>query len=117
MAKILIVEDDNATAEYIAKGLTESGYVVDRAADGRDGLFLATDGSYSVIVLDRMLPGMDGISVLSAMRASGIDTPVLILSALGSADERVKGLRAGSDDYLVKPFAFAELQARIEILQ
>jgi two-component system OmpR family response regulator len=115
--KILVVEDDQATADYIAKGLIEAGYVVDRAGDGRDGLFHATDGSYSAVILDRMLPGMDGMAVLSALRAAGVDTPVIILSALGSLDERVKGLKAGSDDYLVKPFAFAELLARIEALE
>lgn len=115
--KILVVEDDDATADYVAKGLSEAGYVVDRAADGRDGLFHATDGSYGVIILDRMLPGMDGLAVLNAIRAAGIETPVIILSALGSLDERVKGLKAGSDDYLVKPFGFAELLARVEALQ
>lgn len=115
--KILVVEDDPATADYIVKGLSEAGYTVDRAADGRNGLFHATDSAYSVIVLDRMLPGMDGLAVLSAMRAAGVETPVIILSAIGSLDERVKGLKAGSDDYLVKPFGFAELHARIEALQ
>ncbi|MFC3174747.1 winged helix-turn-helix domain-containing protein [Novosphingobium bradum] len=114
--RVLVVEDDDATASYIAKGLTEHGMVVDRAANGRDGLFLATDGSYDAIVLDRMLPQMDGMAVLGALRAADIATPVLILSALGSADERVAGLTAGSDDYLVKPFAFAELLARLQIL-
>jgi two-component system OmpR family response regulator len=114
--KILIVEDDSSTADYIAKGLAENGYVVDLAADGRDGLFHATDGSYAAVVLDRMLPGMDGLAVLSAMRAAGVETPVIILSAMGSTDERVKGLRSGSDDYLAKPFAFSELLARIEVL-
>src|SRR5690242_5484744 len=115
--KILVVEDDSTTAEYVAKGLGQNGYVVDVAADGRDGLFHATDGNYAAIVLDRMLPGMEGLSVLSAMRAAGIETPVIILSALGTTDERVKGLKAGSDDYLAKPFAFSELLARIEALQ
>lgn len=115
--KILVVEDDATTADYIAGGLEENGFVVDRATDGRDGLFHATDSNYSAIVLDRMLPGMDGLSVLSAIRAAGIETPVIVLSALGSTDERVKGLRAGSDDYLPKPFAFSELLARIEALQ
>ena len=114
--KILVVEDDATTADYIAGGLEEKGFVVDRATDGRDGLFHATDSKYSAIVLDRMLPGMDGLSVLSAIRAAGIDTPVIVLSALGSTDERVKGLKAGSDDYLPKPFAFSELLARIEAL-
>ncbi|MEO7749959.1 MAG: response regulator transcription factor [Sphingomicrobium sp.] len=114
--KVLVVEDDDTTADYIAGGLAQNGYVVDRAKDGRDGLFHATDGSYAAIVLDRMLPGMDGLSVLGAIRAAGIETPVIVLSALGSTDERVKGLQAGSDDYLTKPFAFSELLARIEAL-
>jgi two-component system OmpR family response regulator len=115
--KILVVEDDPTTADYIASGLEQNGFIVDRANDGRDGLFHATDGNYAAIVLDRMLPGMDGLAVLSAIRAAGIQTPVIILSALGSTDERVKGLKAGSDDYLPKPFAFSELLARIEALQ
>jgi two-component system OmpR family response regulator len=114
--KILIVEDDTATAAYLAKGLIEEGFTVDQAANGRDGLFLATDGGYDAIVLDRMLPGMDGMAVLAALRAAKIDTPVIILSALASADDRVEGLTAGSDDYLVKPFAFAELLARLRLL-
>jgi two-component system OmpR family response regulator len=115
--KILVVEDDPTTADYVAKGLIENGYVVDRAADGREGLFHALDGSYAAVILDRMLPGMDGLAVLAAIRAADVDTPVIILSALGSTDERVKGLKAGSDDYLVKPFAFSELLARLEALQ
>lgn len=115
--KILVVEDDSTTADYIVSGLEQNGFVVDRAADGRDGLFHATDGTYAAIVLDRMLPGMDGLAVLSAMRAGGIETPVIILSALSSTDERVRGLKSGADDYLAKPFAFSELLARIEALQ
>jgi len=114
--KILVVEDDEATAQYIAKGLTEEGFVVDRADNGRDGLFHATDGSYACIVLDRMLPGLDGMAVLSALRSAGVETPVIVLSALGSAEDRVAGLTSGSDDYLGKPFAFAELLARIRLL-
>src|SRR5246127_2793033 len=114
--KILVVEDDRETATYLAKGLNESGYSVDSAHDGRDGLFLSSSGEYNAIVLDRMLPGMDGLSVLGALRAAEIRTPELILSALGSVDDRVKGLRAGGDDYLVKPFAFSELLARLEAL-
>jgi len=114
--KILLVEDDAPTASYIAKGMIEEGFTVDTAASGRDGLFLASDGSYDAIVLDRMLPGMDGMAVLGALRAAGIETPVIILSALGTADDRVTGLTAGSDDYLVKPFAFAELLARVRLL-
>ncbi len=114
--KILVVEDDAATAEFIAKGLTEAGFVVDRADNGRDGLFHATDGSYDAIILDRMLPGMDGMAVLGALRAANIATPVIILSALGAVDARVEGLTSGADDYLAKPFAFAELLARLRLL-
>jgi two-component system, OmpR family, response regulator len=114
--KILIVEDDRETAAYLTKGLDESGYTIDCAHDGREGLFLASSGEYTAIVLDRMLPGMDGLAVLGALRAAEIRTPALILSALGSVDDRVKGLRAGGDDYLVKPFAFSELLARLEAL-
>lgn len=114
--RLLVIEDDEAAAAYIAKGMTEEGFVVDRADNGRDGLFLATDGAYDAIVLDRMLPKMDGMAVLAALRAAGIDTPVIILSALGTPDDRVAGLTAGSDDYLTKPFAFAELLARVRLL-
>src|SRR5881227_4235450 len=114
--KILVVEDDRETATYLAKGLSESGYTVDCAGDGREALFLATSGDYGAMILDRMLPSMDGLSILGALRAAEIRTPALILSALGSVDDRVKGLRAGGDDYLVKPFAFSELLARIEAL-
>jgi two-component system OmpR family response regulator len=114
--KVLIVEDDARTADFIAKGLTDEGYVVDKAADGRDGLFHATDGSYDAIVLDRMLPGMDGMAVLAAMRAAKVETPVIILSALSSVDARVEGLTSGANDYLSKPFAFSELLARLKLL-
>jgi two-component system, OmpR family, response regulator len=114
--KILVLEDDRETAAYLTKGLHESGYTVDCANDGREGLFLASSGDYSAIILDRMLPSMDGLAVLGALRAAEIRTPALILSALGSVDDRVKGLRAGGDDYLVKPFAFSELLARLEAL-
>jgi two-component system OmpR family response regulator len=114
--KLLVVEDDRETAAYLAKGLGESGYAVDQASDGREGLFLATGGGYDAIILDRLLPGIDGLSLLGALRGAEIRTPALILSALGSVDDRVKGLRAGGDDYLVKPFAFSELLARIEAL-
>lgn len=116
MTKILIVEDDDTTAGYVAKGLEEAGFTVDRSTDGRDGLFQATSGVHDAIILDRLLPGMDGLAVLGALRAAGVQTPVLILSALGTLDERVKGLQAGSDDYLVKPFGFAELLARLQAL-
>ena len=114
--KILVVEDDTTTADYIAKGLTEAGFVVDCADNGRDGLFHATDGSYDAIILDRMLPGMDGMAVLGAIRAANIATPVIILSALGAVDARVEGLTSGASDYLAKPFAFAELLARVRLL-
>jgi len=114
--KLLLVEDDEATATYIAKGMIEEGFTIDRAENGRDGLFLASDGGYDAIILDRMLPGMDGMAVLKALRAASIETPVIILSALGSPDDRVGGLTKGADDYLVKPFAFAELLARIRLL-
>lgn len=114
--KILLVEDDRSTADFILRGLAEHGHVADHSADGRDGLFMATDGGYDAIILDRMLPAMDGMSVLGALRAAGVTTPVILLSALGSVDDRVTGLTAGADDYLVKPFAFAELLARLELL-
>jgi two-component system, OmpR family, response regulator len=114
--KLLVIEDDREAAAYLVKGLTESGYVVDHAAEGREGLFLASSGQYDALVVDRMLPGMDGLSLISALRSAEIATPALILSALGAVDDRVKGLRAGGDDYLVKPFAFSELLARIEVL-
>ena len=114
--KILLIEDDREAAEYLVKALTESGYVVDHSAEGRDGLFMATSSAYDALIVDRMLPGMDGLSIIAALRAADIRTPTLILSALGAVDDRVKGLRAGGDDYLVKPYAFSELQARLEAL-
>src|ERR1700739_4650353 len=113
---LLIVEDDAETASYMRKGLTEAGYTVDHADNGRDGLFLATSGSFDAIIMDRMLPGLDGLAVVQALRAAKVTTPVLILSALGQVDDRVKGLRAGGDDYLGKPYAFSELLARVEVL-
>ena len=111
--KILVVEDDAATAAYVAKGMGEAGFTVDRADNGRDGLFLASDGSYGAIILDRMMPAMDGMAMLKALRAAEIETPVIILSALGTPEDRVEGLTSGADDYLVKPFAFAELIANV----
>jgi len=115
--RILIVEDDKEVLEYIANGLTEHGHSLDKAFDGKDGLFLATTETYDVIIMDRMLPSLDGLTIIKTMRGAGNKTPVLILSALGEVDDRVKGLRAGGDDYLVKPFAFSELLARVEALQ
>jgi two-component system OmpR family response regulator len=114
--KILVVEDDAVTGPYIAQGLKEAGYTVDLVSDGREALYLATGTNHDLIILDRMLPSLDGLSVLNALRAAAIDTPVIFLSALSTLDERVKGLKAGSDDYMVKPFAFSELLARVEIL-
>ena len=114
--RILIVEDDPHTAAFIAKGLAEDGHTVDQADNGRDGLFLATTESYDAIVLDRMLPAVDGLTVLRTLRGAGNAVPVLVLTALGDVDHRVEGLRAGADDYLVKPFAFVELLARARVL-
>ena len=114
--RLLIVEDDQATRDFIAKGFGEEGYVVEVAPDGREGLYHATDGGFDAVVLDRLLPGLDGLSLIKSMRAAGLKTPVLMLTALSAVDERVKGLRAGADDYLVKPFSFQELHARIEAL-
>ena len=114
--KILIVEDDASTSAYLAKGLGEAGYAVETASDGRDGLFLASEGIFDLIIVDRMLPGLDGLAMTGALRAANITTPVLVLSALAAVDDRVDGLKAGADDYLCKPFSFAELSARIEAL-
>jgi two-component system OmpR family response regulator len=113
-AKILLVEDDAETADYLQSGLQQEGYVVEHVADGRDGLYMASSSSYDALILDRMVPGLDGLSVLKALRAAGVETPILILSALSQLDERVNGLRSGGDDYLAKPFAFTELLARLE---
>jgi len=114
--RILVIEDDKKTAEYIMKGLAESGFVADLASTGPDGLHLATGGQYDALIVDRMLPGLDGLAVIRALRAGEITVPALILSALAHVDDRVTGLRAGGDDYLTKPFAFSELQARLEAL-
>lgn len=113
---VLIVEDDLATAAYIKKGLGEAGHECEMAATGNLGLQLATEGQFHVLIIDRMLPNMDGLSLVTQLRAQNDHTPVLILSALGEVDDRVKGLKAGGDDYLTKPFAFAELVARLEAL-
>jgi two-component system OmpR family response regulator len=114
--RVLIIEDDKQTLAYLKRGLEEAGHTVDHAADGKDGMYLALESHYDAAVIDRMLPGTDGLSIVRAMRASNDDTPVLILSALGEVDDRIKGLRAGGDDYLVKPFSFAELLARLDAL-
>ena len=114
--RILVIEDDAETAAYLKKGLKESGYTVDWSKDGRDGLFMATSEKYDLLVIDRMLPGADGLSIVKLLREEGIKTPVLVLSALGQVDDRVRGLKAGADDYLAKPYAFSGLSARIEAL-
>ena len=114
--RILIIEDDREAAAYLTKAFREAGHQVDHAADGLSGYDLALEGGYDVAVVDRMLPKMDGLSLIGALRAQKNETPVLILSALGQVDDRVKGLRAGGDDYLAKPYAFSELLARVEAL-
>lgn len=114
--RVLVIEDDREAAEYLVKGLRESGYTVDHAADGKDGLFLALSESYDAMIVDRMLPGPDGLTIVESVRKSGVSTPVLFLSALGEVEDRVAGLKAGGDDYLVKPYAFSELLARLEAL-
>jgi len=112
--RALLIEDDSTVCTYITKGLKEQGYFVDMANDGQEGLNKANSEAYDVMVIDRMLPNLDGLSILKSVRAAGNNTPVIVLSALGEVDDRVKGLKAGGDDYLVKPFAFSELMARIE---
>ena len=114
--RLLLIEDDAEVAAFIAKGLAESGHTVDCAADGKEGLFLATTEPYDALIVDRMLPIVDGLTIVQTLRAADNGVPILILSALGEVDDRVKGLRAGGDDYLVKPFAFSELSARLDAL-
>mgnify|MGYP003648771629 CR=1 FL=1 len=114
--RILIIEDDREAASYLVKALKEAGHVADHAADGEEGLHVAETRGYDVLIVDRMLPKLDGLSIIAKLRETGHRTPVLILSALGQVDDRVKGLRAGGDDYLSKPFAIAELLARVEVL-
>ena len=114
--RVLIIEDDVETALFLQKALKESGHTVDLAHDGDDGLAIARDGGHDVLIVDRMLPKQDGLSLVKTLRAEGVRTPVLFLSALGAVDDRVKGLKAGGDDYLTKPYAFTELLARIEAL-
>jgi two-component system, OmpR family, response regulator len=114
--RVLVIEDDRETAQFLVRALKESGHAADAAADGDTGFSMARDGGYDVLVIDRMLPKRDGLSIIQSLRAEAVRTPCLILSALGSVDDRVKGLRAGGDDYLTKPFAFSELLARVEAL-
>ncbi len=114
--RLLIVEDDRDAADYLIKAFREVGHVAEHASDGEDGLALALEGQYDVLVIDRMLPKRDGLSIISTLRSKSVETPALILSALGQVDDRIKGLRAGGDDYLPKPYSFAELLARVEVL-
>ncbi|HUN24885.1 MAG TPA: response regulator transcription factor [Steroidobacteraceae bacterium] len=114
--RLLLIEDDQEAAQFVLKGLRESGYTIEHSADGREGLFQATEGRFDLIITDRMLPHMDGLALVKFLREQGVRTPVLVLSALGTVDDRVQGLKAGSDDYLTKPFAFSELLARVEAL-
>jgi two-component system OmpR family response regulator len=114
--RLLLIEDDAEVANYLIKGLRENGFVVDHASDGKEGLYLATSEDYGVMIVDRMLPALDGLVIVKSVRAAGKSTPALILSTLGEVDDRVEGLQAGADDYLTKPFAFSELIARIDAL-
>jgi len=114
--KILVIEDDRETADYVMQSLSEAGHNLTVASEGRDGLFRAAGESWDLIIVDRMLPGMDGLAIVKTLRASGIESPVLFLTTLGGIDDRVSGLNAGGDDYLVKPFAYAELVARVAAL-
>ena len=114
--RILLVEDDPTVAGFVVKGLKEAGHVVEHSDNGRDGLFLALDQSFDVVIMDRMLPGMDGLNLVKSLRAGGVETPVIFLTALGGVGDRVEGLEAGADDYLVKPFSFSELNARVNAL-
>ncbi len=114
--RLLLIEDDQNVADFIIKGLNENNHVVDHQEDGKEGLFFATTESYDVMIVDRMLPGIDGLTIIRTLRASQIKTPIIILSAMADVEQRVEGLQSGADDYLVKPFAFSELLARVEIL-
>jgi two-component system OmpR family response regulator len=114
--RILLIEDDTKIGEFVSRGLREAGHVCDMLSDGQDGLFHAIRETYDVYVIDRMLPGLDGLSIVRSMRAAGVKTPALFLSAIAGIDDRVEGLEAGADDYLVKPFAFSELLARVNAL-
>ena len=112
--RILVVEDDDDTQDYLAKALRETGYTVEATASGREGLMHALSGGFDALLLDRMLPDLDGLSLLKSVRAAGVQTPAIVLTAMSAIDERVRGLRAGADDYVVKPFSYAELSARLE---
>ena len=111
--RLLIIEDDRDAADYLVKAFREVGHIADQATDGEEGQAMALDGQYDVLIVDRMLPKRDGLSIIHTLRSKAVETPVLILSALGQVDDRVKGLRTGGDDYLAKPYAFSELLARV----
>jgi two-component system OmpR family response regulator len=114
--RVLVIEDDAETSAYIARGLRESGHTVEAVADGKDGLFLAANSTFDLLIVDRMMPSLDGLAAVKSLRAMGLQTPILMLTAMGSVNDRVSGLQGGADDYLVKPFSFAELHARAEAL-
>ena len=114
--KFLLIEDDEEAAKYLVKGLREQGYTVDYTASGKDGLFQAASEKYDALIIDRMLPEVDGLTIVSTLRASGNDTPILLLTALDKVEEKVKGLKAGADDYLAKPYSFTEMLARLEAI-
>lgn len=114
--KLLLIEDDKESAKYLIKGLREQGYVVDHSVNGRDGLFMAASEKYDAMIIDRMVPEIDGVTIIQTLRGSGNETPMIILTALGTVEERVKGLKAGADDYLAKPYSFTELLARLEAI-
>jgi two-component system OmpR family response regulator len=114
--KILLIEDDKESAKYLLKGLREQGHVVDHCVSGRDGLFMATTEHYDAMIIDRMLPEVDGITIVQTLRASNNQTPIMLLTALDKVEERVKGLKVGADDYLAKPYSFSELQARLDAI-
>lgn len=114
--KILVIEDDQSMSDFVMHGLKEQGHVVDQVANGRDGLFMAADEKYDALIIDRMLPGVDGLTIVKMLRSTGNHTPVIFLTTMSGIDDRVEGLEAGADDYLVKPFAFAELMARLAAL-
>ena len=114
--KLLLIEDDKESAKYVMKGLREQGYVIDHCENGKDGLFLAASEKYDAMIIDRMVPEVDGITIIQTLRAAGNETPMIILTALDKVEERVKGLKSGADDYLAKPYSFTELLARLEAI-
>jgi two-component system OmpR family response regulator len=114
--KILVIEDDKETLDFIVKGLAQAGHTLEAAQNGRDGIFMAIDGAYDVVIVDRLLPVIDGVSLVRTLRGANLTTPILFLTTMGDVDDRVEGLDAGGDDYLVKPFAFSELRARVDAL-